>query len=187
MIKFINSWVQGIIIAVIISTIIEMILPDGNIKKYIRTVIGSYIVFVIASPIITKLTGKEISLETYKLPEIETYQVGSIDTNSYIESTYIDKIKQEIKTTIEEKGYSAIKVDIEIETGDENYGNIQKINLLLTSETIQENKIKPIEINIEKNVEREEETTNEEFEELKQELKETYGTPLENIYIRREE
>ena len=53
MVSFISSWVQGIIIAVIISTIIEMILPDGNIKKYVRTVIGTFIVFVIISPIIT--------------------------------------------------------------------------------------------------------------------------------------
>ena len=33
MINWIGSWVQGIVIAVVISTIIEMILPDGNIKK----------------------------------------------------------------------------------------------------------------------------------------------------------
>ena len=46
MINWIGSWVQGIVIAVVISTIIEMILPDGNIKKYVRTVIGVYIVFV---------------------------------------------------------------------------------------------------------------------------------------------
>ena len=58
MINWIGSWVQGIVIAVVISTIIEMILPDGNIKKYVRTVIGVYIVFVIISPIITKITGK---------------------------------------------------------------------------------------------------------------------------------
>ena len=49
MINWIGSWVQGIVIAVVISTIIEMILPDGNIKKYVRTVIGVYIVFVIIS------------------------------------------------------------------------------------------------------------------------------------------
>jgi len=34
--EFITSWVQGIIIAVIIGTIIEMLLPNGNSKKYIK-------------------------------------------------------------------------------------------------------------------------------------------------------
>ena len=47
MVNWISSWAQGIVIAVIISTIIEMILPNGNIKKYVKTVIGVYIVFAI--------------------------------------------------------------------------------------------------------------------------------------------
>ena len=80
MVSFISSWVQGIIIVVIISIIIEMILPDGNIKKYVRTVIGTFIVFVIISPIITKITGKEISLNSYEMPEIEQYKEIKIDT-----------------------------------------------------------------------------------------------------------
>ena len=36
MVKFINSWAQGIILAVIIATIIEIILPEGNNKKYVK-------------------------------------------------------------------------------------------------------------------------------------------------------
>ena len=36
MIEWVTSWAQGIIIAVIVATIIEMILPDGNCKKYIK-------------------------------------------------------------------------------------------------------------------------------------------------------
>ena len=32
--EFISSWVQGIIVAVVIGSIIEMILPEGNSKKY---------------------------------------------------------------------------------------------------------------------------------------------------------
>ena len=36
MVKFINSWAQGIILGVIIATIIEMILPEGNNKKFVK-------------------------------------------------------------------------------------------------------------------------------------------------------
>ena len=86
MISFINSYVKGIVVAVIISTIIEMILPEGKIKKYVKTVIGAYIVFIIISPIITKITGKEISL-SYKLPEANTKAINTIDTNVYNQLT----------------------------------------------------------------------------------------------------
>lgn len=41
MVNWISRWTQSIVIAVIISTIIEIILPNSNIKKYVRTVIVS--------------------------------------------------------------------------------------------------------------------------------------------------
>ena len=40
MINNISSWAEQVIIAMIIATIIEMILPKGNSKKYIKMVIG---------------------------------------------------------------------------------------------------------------------------------------------------
>ena len=42
---FLNSWLQGIIVSVVISTIIEMILPNGNTKKYVKVVLGIYVMF----------------------------------------------------------------------------------------------------------------------------------------------
>ena len=58
--EFISSWVQGIIVAVVIGSIIEMILPEGNSKKYIKIVIGVYVIFNIVAPIINKFTGNEL-------------------------------------------------------------------------------------------------------------------------------
>lgn len=183
MINFISSWVQGIIVAVIISTIIEMILPNGNIKKYVRTVIGAYIVFVIVSPIITKITGKEFNLGSYKLPEMEQSKQTVIDTNTYIENTYINKIKQDIIENIEKKGYKVIKVTIDIDKTEENYGNINGINLKLSKKDKDNvtNTIEPIEININDKAEQNESLLTEEIQELKSYLKTNYGT--ENIVI----
>ena len=52
MILKIRAWCEGIIIAIIISIIIEMILPDGKNKKYVKVVIGIYIMFVVLNPIL---------------------------------------------------------------------------------------------------------------------------------------
>jgi len=181
MIDFINSWVMGIIIAIVISTIIEMILPDGTIKKYVRTVIGAYIVFVIVSPIITKITGKEISLSSFKLPEVETINQPTIDTNAYIEDTYINTIKQDIIGNIEQKGYKVDEINVEIETEEENYGNITKINLKISKEEIQNGNIEPIEIDLSSEPKKTETISEEEIQELKEFLQTTYGT--ENILV----
>ena len=66
MVNWLNTWAQRIIIVVIICTIIEMILPEGKNKKYIKIVMGIYVVFTIISPIIAKINNKEkIDLEKY--------------------------------------------------------------------------------------------------------------------------
>ncbi len=116
MINFINLWVKGIIIAVIISTIIEMILPDNSIKKYVKTVMGIYIVFIIVSPIITKISGKQIALYDFQIPKItNNYQIANIDTNKYIETTYENKIKQDIQQNLEENGFDVKNIQIIID------------------------------------------------------------------------
>ena len=182
MISFINNWVKGIIIAVIISTIIEMILPNGTIKKYVRTVIGAYIIFVIVSPIITKITGNEISLDSFKLPEAEKYkQIETIDTNAYIESTYINKMENDIMEKLQEKGYKVEKIKLEIETEEKNYGNINNITLKISKENILSSNIEPIEINISEEEVEKEQITDEEKQDIKEFLKETYGA--ENTVI----
>ena len=65
MINWLRSWSNQVIVAVIIATIIEMILPEGNNKKYIKMIIGLYVLFTIIQPVITKLTGNEINLNDF--------------------------------------------------------------------------------------------------------------------------
>ena len=61
---FFNGWIQGIVVAVIITIIVEMILPEGNSKKYIKIVLGIFIVFSIISPIIGEVTGGKFEVSS---------------------------------------------------------------------------------------------------------------------------
>lgn len=147
MIKFISSWTGGIVVSVIISTLLEMILPEGKNKKYIKTVIGVYILFSIISPIISKIKGG--SLDTNNLIDIEkmfsknTVEVASIDTTTSIEKIYITNLKQDIKNKLEEKGYKVNNVSIIADTKDKTYGQIKQIDLDI-SKTEKQNLIDPI-------------------------------------------
>ena len=55
MIKFFRSWCEELIISSFIVTILEMLVPTGNIKKYIRVITGVYMIFVILNPILLRL------------------------------------------------------------------------------------------------------------------------------------
>lgn len=150
MIGFISSWAEQIIIAVIIATIIEMIIPKGNNKKYIKVVIGVYILFTIVAPIIQKISGKDIKLdmnyEQYfsNAKEYETMSNAISNTNDKnIEEIYIQNLKNDIKTRVKEKGYNTtnIEVDINLENNS-SYGNINKIVMYIKENQIEENTIK---------------------------------------------
>ena len=69
MIKFLSSWVEGIAIAVIVASIFEMILPNGNIKKYVKIVLGIFIIFNIISPFVSGNVFNSFDLEK----ELENY------------------------------------------------------------------------------------------------------------------
>ena len=50
-ISFINSWLKDIVVLFILISIAELIMPKGNLKKYIRLVIGLLIIYTIINPL----------------------------------------------------------------------------------------------------------------------------------------
>ena len=63
MVGFFRSWCEELILASFIVSILEMLVQEGNVKKYIRVIVGIYIIFVIIHPIIEKINN--IDLSTY--------------------------------------------------------------------------------------------------------------------------
>lgn len=198
LIKFINSWAQGIILAVIIATIIEIIIPEGNNKKYVKTVIGLYILFTIIYPLITKLSNDKFNFNSVidnVTKEVSKYEdsTNSIETNTYIEETYKNKLIEDIKNKIEEKGYSVLNLNIYVETQNEEiYGQINSIVVELekyeqeNKEVNSINNIEQINIKISNNVEHiktEETVSKEEIKTLKEYLSNTYSVEKEKIHI----
>lgn len=166
MIAFLKSWANQIIVAVIIATIFEMLLPNGNNKKYIKMIIGLYVLFTIIQPIITKVTGNNLEISNFNYKKyfnedvLESSSQDFEDNNSkLIEQAYIDNIKSDIKTKIKQKGYEVISCSVNITNSknEEEYGTIENINLKIkkvadeeksTEETSNIIKVENIDINI---------------------------------------
>ena len=200
LIKFINSWAQGIILAVIIATIIEIIIPEGKNKKYVKTVIGLYILFTIIYPLITKISNNKLNFDSIiakTSKEVSMYDskvANSIETNTYIENTYKNNLKEKIKGEIEEKGYTVLDFNIYIETqNEETYGQINSIVLKLQKANKEQNtikgvnKIEEINVNIKNNktedLKTEKELTDSEIKSIKEYLNNMYSIEEERIHI----
>lgn len=133
LINWISSWAEGITITVVIATIIEMILPENNNKKYVKTVIGVYILFAIISPIISAIKGKkyEFNSENYEKYFQNTYQEVSsnikLNNEKNIEEMYINNLKENITQNLVSKGYKINRISVNIKTNEKDYGTIEKI------------------------------------------------------------
>ena len=208
MVSFINSGAQGIILAVIISCVIEIILPGGNIKKYVKTVIGIYVLFVIVHPLISAVLNKKLNVDSIiddtisQMSEYESTDI-TIETNNYIEKTYKQKLQEDMSQKLNEKGYDINSLNLYIETENENsYGQINGISMEIskiqkTEESNNKNitqnevnKVESIDIKISDsiatnktdNIEKET-VTEQEIETIKDYLNLTYEIDKEKIYI----
>ncbi len=199
--EWMTTWAQGIIVAVIITTIIELILPEGNHKKYIKMVMGVYILFTIVSPIITKITNQDFEFDESKYEEFfknSTYEVSSQsleeENDNQIKDLYLNNIKSDVKQKLKEQGYIVEEIQIEADLeSEEAYGKIKKMNLQIKKgETKQEeNKISPvnrIEIGEKKEEENqisenEEKIGGGEIQEIKTYLSTTYDVEKKQIKI----
>ena len=124
MISFLSSWAEQVILAVIIATILELILPNSKNKKYVQMVIGVYVLFNIISPIIKnkeKLVFSEIDLDKNITTSTKVEQ-SSMDAR--LEKIYLDELENNIKSKFKNAGIEIIKctIDAELDTTKKNAG-----------------------------------------------------------------
>ncbi len=206
MINWLNSWAQGIIVAVIIATIIELILPKGSSKKYVKVVIGIYVLFTIISPAIEKFSNKNIDInEIFDTKEYEEKIAKSDDNisekiesnnNRTIKDIYTSNLKADIKSKLKEKGYDIYGTYIKVKD-DENY-TIEKISLSVMKKNEQSNNqnssensiiIEKVNVQISNSTaENKSDTVKKDVEssekdEIKEYLSKTYDIDLKNIEI----
>lgn len=204
--EFLNTWLQGIIVAVVIASIIQMILPSGNNKKYVKVVLGVYVVFQIITPVINKFWSSDFELSSLididkYTQKMETYEISSknIDINKSnedsIKQIYISNLKTDIKTKLEDKGYLVENIEIQAEN-NESY-DIKKLTISIKGKNDREtksekeedkihiNEISKIEIKVGENNEKHNSNTSEEINEksnISNEDKRTIKEYLTSVY-----
>ena len=145
MIDFFSSWSEQIIVAIIVSSIIEMILPNNKNKKYIKMVIGIYVLFTIISPIANKKDvfnlEKNLNIESYAATEDNTNikeEVNQESMDERLQELYIKELENNIKTKVEQEGYivASCRVDAVL-YGDIENQEVRSIDLVVSKQTNQ--------------------------------------------------
>lgn len=82
--EVINNWVECILATIILIGIVEIIVPEGEVRKFVFLVTGVIASIVIAMPLIN-LFSKDFSLE-------DVFKIETIEDNSY----YIDTLRSTV-------------------------------------------------------------------------------------------
>ena len=125
MINFMSSWAEQIVLAVVVATIIELILPQNKNKKYIQMVIGIYVLFNIISPIIKN--KDDFSIEKYSIENYDIksqYEVDQSSMDARLEKIYLDELEKTVISRFEENGFEVVKCNIDavLDTTNKNAG-----------------------------------------------------------------
>ncbi|WP_236914937.1 stage III sporulation protein AF [Clostridium sp. Cult2] len=132
-------WVKDIAIIFVLISIVEIALPNSNMKRYIDMVIGLLVIIVIITPFI-KLIHKDFNMDrevfSNTVNQIKFEYRDNIELSSLqeeqIKKMYINKIKDEIQGHIlGSTEYQVEEIIISIYEDEINYGEIKDIDIIL--------------------------------------------------------
>ncbi|MBQ8908907.1 MAG: stage III sporulation protein AF [Clostridia bacterium] len=131
----VSSWILSIAGVVCLSVLIELVLPDGQMNRYIKGTFSFVIVLVIISPI-PKLLNSNYDVsklfnydETYMLDENYLYQLNLNKLN---------KLQEDVTAEAYSNGYKNVKVYIDADIFDSHL-NISSVYVDLSELVISQN------------------------------------------------
>lgn len=193
-----NSYLQNVMIFIILTVVIEIILPSEQYSKYIRLVIGFVLMLNIIIPIQRIIAYTDRESVTISYDNIENKLMKDSD-NSDIEKQYKSYIENNLNTQLEllvssSTEYVLTDCDIDIETMKNDY---VINNIVMQLKRGEENNInndvyiRPIE-KIQLNVNKTSDEVNEnvqdiventEIKDLKNNISVAYNVDISNIHI----
>ena len=111
MFNIVKGWISMILVIGIVFTLMRMIMPNTNLKKYIESVIGIVTIISIITPVLYYISN-------YNLTEKISENIGEIlsrqeETNNYdsyaqinneeIKKEFVEKIQEDIKVKLKNK------------------------------------------------------------------------------------
>jgi len=164
MMEFMKSWITNITVVIIFTMLLDMLIPNDDMKKFTKVIMGLLIVLVIAKPFLmirdfgyqfqSTMTQAAAYLEDEtedSSGEMEVFQ-NDAALNIYKQKLE-DKIGDIIKSRKELQDRNVrVAVDIENDLNKENFGSIKSIEVLVdkgSEHAVQAASIKPVKINSE--------------------------------------
>lgn len=133
MIDLFRNWISVLLCLGIFMTIIRLVIPKNNLRKYIYSLIGIITIIALVSPLIDIFKNNDMqdSIKSV-LSNLDEQENVNVDTEKYsnvkeeaVKKSFIQSIKNDVKSKLEGKSIVVKSVDVFI---SDNY-DIEKIEI----------------------------------------------------------
>lgn len=133
MIDLFRNWISVLLCLGIFVTIIRLVIPKNNLRKYIYSLIGIITMIALVSPLIDIFKNNDMqdSIKSV-LSNLDEQENVNVDTEKYsnvkeeaVKKSFIQSIKNDVKSKLEGKSIVVKSVDVFI---SDNY-DIEKIEI----------------------------------------------------------
>ena len=135
MFNIVKGWISMILVIGIVFTLLRMIMPNTNLKKYIESVIGIVTIITIITPVLYYISNYNLTEKiSENIEEILSRQEKTNNYDSYsqinneeIKKEFVEKIQEDIKVKLKNKINQEPKVKVVV---NDAY-NIEKVEVKL--------------------------------------------------------
>lgn len=188
MITGIYQWIKNIAFYMILITAVMNVIPNNNYKKYINLFTGIVMIILVISPI-SNFLGASTRLDTNFIKNIynqelnnikvDAYQISDTSSSKLLEE-YKNEISQQVDEIVKKEGYFVVesKIVMNEDRDSDNYGNLEGLQVVLSTQEKKNQKIVVDKIQIgKKQFENPEEIS------VKNVLDDFYNVGLDNINV----
>lgn len=113
----VSSWVLSLVGVVIITAIVEIILPESNIGKYVKGILALFTIFIMISPVTSVNIGDLFNSEEYEALIDDDFLTGvNVERVNFYKTQIIEKLNK--------NGIDKVVINIDWETNN----GVLKIN-----------------------------------------------------------
>ena len=118
-----KAWLLSVTATVLLFVLLEILLPDGSIKKYVQGILRLIVVVVLLLPIVNLATDKDFYNELFvdhdsNSTANETYPTTNMDI---VNNVVLTQTEKKIQEKIKSEGYDC---DVQIQLSDNRICNI---------------------------------------------------------------
>ncbi len=104
------GWVLKVVGVIVLSVLVDIVLPEGQMNKYIKGIFAVLLIYMLISPVVA-LVKKDISLDSI----LDFGAFGYEENTAYIQSINTDRLqiaKEQIAASLESCGINEVNIVI---------------------------------------------------------------------------